>query len=145
MRRRSRSRAIPRPAPVRTTWASCSIDSSPRCRRRKPPDLPHKSPGKTTMSFRVLFALLLWITAPLVQAERLPVETFFKDPEFTSVSLSPTGEYITVSVPQGDRTVLAAFKVDGMRLVGKWDYGAMRHIDRVSWVNDERFFLFVSK
>jgi dipeptidyl aminopeptidase/acylaminoacyl peptidase len=97
------------------------------------------------MSFRVLLALLLWVTAPLVQAERLPVGTFFKDPEFTSVSLSPTGEYITVSVPQGDRTVLAAFKVDGMKLVGKWDYGAMRHIDRVYWVNDERFFLFVTK
>ena len=85
-----------------------------------------------------------FLAAPLVQAERLPVGTFFKDPEFTSVSLSPTGKYITVSVPQGDRTVLAAFQVDGMKLVGKWDYGAKKHIDRVLWVNDERFLMFVS-
>ncbi|WP_188310243.1 alpha/beta hydrolase family protein [Arenimonas fontis] len=81
----------------------------------------------------------------LAGPERLPVGDFFKDPEFTSVSLSPTGEYITVSVPQGDRTVLAAFKVDGMKLVGKWDYGAKRHIERVFWVNDERFLMFVSR
>ncbi|WP_165967437.1 alpha/beta hydrolase family protein [Luteimonas aestuarii] len=75
---------------------------------------------------------------------RVPVEDFFKDPEFTSVSLSPTGEYITVSVPQGDRTLLAAFRTADMTLVGKWDYGARRHIDRVVWVNDTRFFMYVS-
>ncbi len=78
------------------------------------------------------------------RAERLPVGDFFKDPEFTSVSLSPTGEYITVSKPEGDRTLLAAFRVKDMKLVGKWDYGKNRHIDRVRWVNDERFFMFVS-
>jgi dipeptidyl aminopeptidase/acylaminoacyl peptidase len=75
---------------------------------------------------------------------KVPVEDFFKDPEFTSVSLSPTGEYITVSVPRGDRTLLAAFRTADMSLVGKWDYGARRHIDRVVWVNDTRFFMFVS-
>jgi dipeptidyl aminopeptidase/acylaminoacyl peptidase len=97
------------------------------------------------MRLRPLLALLLLLAAPFVQAERLPVGQFFKDPEFNSVSLSPTGEYITVSVPQGDRTVLAAFKVDGMKLVGKWDYGSTQHIDRVQWVNDERFFMYVTK
>lgn len=80
-----------------------------------------------------------------VVAREIPVGDFFKDPEFTSVSLSPTGEYITVSVPQEDRTVLAAFRVSDMKLVGKWDYGAKRHIDRVSWVNDERFFMYVTE
>lgn len=75
---------------------------------------------------------------------KVPVEDFFKDPEFSSVSLSPTGEYITVSVPQGDRTVLAAFRTADMTLVGKWDYGAKKHIDRVLWVNDNRFFMYVS-
>ena len=79
------------------------------------------------------------------QAREIPVGDFFKDPEFTSVSLSPTGEYITVSVPQGDRTVLAAFRVADMKLVGKWDWGSKQHIDRVQWVNDERFFMYVSE
>lgn len=89
----------------------------------------------------LLLALLVPFTARSVE---VPVGDFFKDPEFTSVSLSPTGEFITVSAPQGDRTVLAAFRVADMKLVGKWDYGAKRHIDRVTWVNNERFLMHVT-
>ena len=88
---------------------------------------------------------LLLATATAAHAVEVPVGDFFKDPEFTSVSLSPTGEYITVSMPQADRTVLAAFRVADMKLVGKWDYGEKRHIDRVQWVNDERFLLYVTR
>ncbi|GAB2654574.1 S9 family peptidase [Arenimonas aestuarii] len=93
----------------------------------------------------LLTAMLALPALALAKPPQLPVGDFFKDPEFTSVSLSPSGKYITVSVPQGDRTVLAAFEVDGMKLVGKWDYGEKKHIDRVSWVSDERFFLYVSR
>ncbi len=79
------------------------------------------------------------------QAREVPIGDFFKDPEFSSVSLSPSGKYITVSKPQGDRTLLAAFQVSDMKLVGKWDYGPGRHIDSVRWVNDERFFMYVTR
>lgn len=92
-----------------------------------------------------LASFLLLSVAATAQAVEVPLGDFFKDPEFTSVSLSPSGEYITVSVPQGDRTVLAAFRVADMSLVGKWDYGEKKHIDSVMWVNDERFFMFVSR
>lgn len=78
-------------------------------------------------------------------AQKVPVEDFFKDPEFSAVTLSPTGEYITVSVPEGDKTVLAAFRVADMELVGKWDYGRQNHAERVRWVNDERFFVYVTR
>lgn len=88
--------------------------------------------------------LLALCAAPLPAAE-VPIGDFFKDPEFTSVSLSPRGDYITVSKPMGDRTLLAAFSTADMALVGKWDYGANKHIDSVTWVNDERFFMFVSE
>ena len=100
-----------------------------------------------TMFRHFILATALAIAPALAaaQAVEVPVGDFFKDPEFTSVSLSPTGKYITVSVPQGDRTVLAAFEVEGMKLVGKWDYGEKKHIDRVTWVNDERFLMFVSR
>lgn len=94
---------------------------------------------------RAVMGVVFAIAAFPASAERLPVGDFFKDPEFTSVSLSPSGKYITVSVPRGDRTQLAAFEVDGMKLVGKWDYGANRHIERVRWVNDDRFIMSVSR
>jgi dipeptidyl aminopeptidase/acylaminoacyl peptidase len=93
----------------------------------------------------VLLAVLFGVASMAAQARDVPVRDFFKKAEFTNVSLSPTGEYITVSVPQEDRTVLAAFRVDGMQLVGKWDWGPKKHIDEVVWVNDERFFMYVSK
>jgi dipeptidyl aminopeptidase/acylaminoacyl peptidase len=96
------------------------------------------------MHHQLLAGVCLLLIAVVAQASRLPVGHFFKDPEFTSVSLSPTGEYITVSKLEEDRTVLAAFRVADMKLVGKWDYGADRHIDRVRWVNDERFLMYVS-
>lgn len=91
-----------------------------------------------------LVSLALMAFSGLGLAKEVPLGDFFKDPEFTSVSLSPKGDYITVSVPRSDRTLLAAFRVSDMRLVGKWDYGPKRHIDRVMWVNDERFFMYVS-
>lgn len=94
---------------------------------------------RTWMMILALFAL-----AGVTQARQVPIGDFFKDPEFTDVSLSPNGDYITVSVPRSDRTLLAAFRVSDMKLVGKWDYGPKRHIDRVMWVNDERFFMYVS-
>lgn len=78
-------------------------------------------------------------------AQEVPVEDFFRDAEFTDVTLSPTGEFITVSVPQGDRTVLAAFRVEDMELVGKWDYRSQHHVESVLWVNDRRFFAYVSR
>jgi len=88
--------------------------------------------------------LLALSTSAAVMAKEVPIGDFFKDPEFTSVSLSPTGEYMTVSVPQADRTVLAAFRIADMKLVGKWDFGAKKHIDRVRWVNNDRFFMYVT-
>ena len=94
----------------------------------------------------LLLSVLLFAAATAsAQAPKVAIGDFFKDPEFTSVSLSPTGEFLTVSVPQGDRTVLAAFKVSDMSLVGKWDYGEKRHIDRVRWVNDRRFVMYVTR
>lgn len=80
-----------------------------------------------------------------VFGREVPIADFFKDPEFSNVTLSPNGDYITVSKPEGDRTLLAAFRVADMKLIGKWDYGAGRHIDQVRWVNNERFFMYVSR
>lgn len=98
------------------------------------------------LGLRMMLAAFMAVgLAGTALAQKVPVEDFFKDPEFSAVTLSPTGEYLTVSVPEGDRTVLAAFRVSDMELVGKWDYGRQMHADRVRWVNDERFFVYVSR
>lgn len=92
-----------------------------------------------------LVGVLALGSSQFVHAKEIPVGDFFKDPEFTSVSLSPSGEYFTVSKPEADRTLLAAFRVADMKLVGKWNYGADKHIERVLWVNNDRFFMFVTE
>ena len=98
------------------------------------------------LAFRLMLAIVVaGCLAGTALAQKVPVEDFFKDPEFSAVTLSPTGEYITVSVPEGDKTVLAAFRVSDMELVGKWDYGRRNHAERVRWVNDKRFFVYVSR
>jgi dipeptidyl aminopeptidase/acylaminoacyl peptidase len=96
-------------------------------------------------SIAVSLALACAALAADVAAREVPVADFFRDPEFTSVSLSPGGDYITVSKPMGDRTILAAFRVADMKLVGKWDHGAKKHIDQVLWVNDKRFLMYVTE
>jgi dipeptidyl aminopeptidase/acylaminoacyl peptidase len=78
-------------------------------------------------------------------AREVPVGDFFKDPEFTDVTLSPDGRYLAVTVPEGDRTRLAVLKSADTKLVGKWDYGTNKHITRVLWVSNERFLMYVTE
>lgn len=97
-------------------------------------------------SATVLAGALLLINGLATAADpvpELPIRDFFKHAEFTDVTLSPKGNYMSVTVPQDDRTQLAVFKIDGMELVGKWDYGAQKHINDVTWANDDRFIMQV--
>ena len=89
--------------------------------------------------------LLLVLLFPLLaMAREVPIQDFFKDPEFTAISLSPDGKHMAVSVPQADRTVLAVLRVEDQGLVGKWDFGADRHFRQVTWVNNERLLFVVT-
>jgi len=77
-------------------------------------------------------------------AREVPIQDFFKDPEFTSISVSPDGKHMAVTVPHEDRTVLAVLRVDDKSVVGKWDYGPNRHFRQVWWANNERLLFNVT-
>ncbi len=98
-----------------------------------------------SLAWAAAFALLVAGVFPPQAAAEVPVEDFFRDPAFSSVSLSPTGEYIAVSVPREDRTILVVLRVSDMQPTGSWDHGAKKHVDRVVWVNDRRFFMYVTE
>lgn len=83
-------------------------------------------------------------TAFAASARQVPIQDFFKDPEFTSVSLSPDGKHMAVTVPQEDRTVLAVLRVSDKGVVGKWDYGVDRHFRQVLWANNDRLLFYVT-
>ena len=78
-------------------------------------------------------------------ARELPAEDFFRLPEFDHVELSPSGEYLAVTVPQDDRTLLAVLRTKDKSIVAKWDYGPRMHPYSVMWVNDERFLVRVAE
>lgn len=88
--------------------------------------------------------MLLVLLPMLATAREVPIQDFFKDAEFTAISVSPDGKHMAVSVPQADRTVLAVLRVSDQGVVGKWDYGPDRHFRQVTWANNERLLFFVS-
>ena len=104
---------------------------------------------RLTRTLPALLAAAIALALPaaplLANVPELPVGDFFKDAEFSSVSMSPKGTYLAVSVPQGDRTVLAVLRTADMALQGKFDYGADKHIETINWVSDERFIMFVTE
>ena len=63
------------------------------------------------MKVLVRMLLLLALLPLQVLAREVPIQDFFKDPEFTSISVSPDGKHMAVTVPQADRTVLAVLRV----------------------------------
>jgi len=93
---------------------------------------------------RILLVVLLLAAAFAAAAREVPIRDFFKDPEFTSIALSPDGRHMAVTVPQADRTVLAVLRVADKGLVGKWDYGPDRHFREVVWANNERLLFYVT-
>ncbi len=95
-----------------------------------------------------LLALLLPFAAAAADKsapERIDVRDFFRHSEVNDIELSPTGEFLAVTVPQDDRTLLAVLRTEDKGIVAKWDYGANMHVVDVVWVNDERFLVRVAE
>jgi dipeptidyl aminopeptidase/acylaminoacyl peptidase len=74
---------------------------------------------------------------------QLPIEDFFRDPEFQSARLSPDGTHLAMTVPRGDRTVMTVLRIADRSVIGTWDYGRERHIQDVVWVNPGRLMFRV--
>lgn len=89
--------------------------------------------------------LLVMLLPLLATAREVPVVDFFRHAEFTEVELSPAGDYLAISVPQNDRTLLAILRVKDKGIVSKWDFGAKKHVIGIDWVNNDRFLVRVAE
>jgi len=92
-----------------------------------------------------LALVLLLAACGLAQAKDIDVRDFFRHSEVNDIELSPTGEFLAVTVPQDDRTLLAVLRTADKGIVAKWDYGENMHVVDVTWVNDERFLVRVAE
>ena len=69
--------------------------------------------------FRI-FALCQALTfcVPLGQAEKLPIETFFKAPEFRRMRLSPDGKWLAAIAPQEGKNNLVTIRLSDRKTFG---------------------------
>jgi dipeptidyl aminopeptidase/acylaminoacyl peptidase len=94
---------------------------------------------------RYMLALSLALMSLAATATDVDVRDFFRHSEVNDIELSPTGEFLAVTVPQDDRTLLAVLRTRDKGIVAKWDYGADMHVVAVDWVNPERFLVRVAE
>ena len=88
------------------------------------------------MRAALLGLTLAWI-APLGQAEKLSVETFFKNPEFSKMRLSPDGEWLAAIAPRGGKNNLLTIRLSDRKLFGCTAEDE-NEVYSFSWISNER-------
>lgn len=71
-------------------------------------------------------------------AKELPIKDFARLPQYTQAKISPTGEYLAVTVPSDDQTGLAIIRLADMKLTGGARGGRNTHVANFWWVNAQR-------
>ena len=97
--------------------------------------------------------LLAWTSVLLISIQStfsfatpvVPLSDLFRDPAFRTVTLSPDGQHIAVTLPSDDRTFLVVLKIGSQRPLSRWDFGSGQHISQVRWVNNDRLIFGVSE
>jgi dipeptidyl aminopeptidase/acylaminoacyl peptidase len=96
-------------------------------------------PRHLTAIFFVLVLGVMFFSCGVYAAES-PVEDkvlpFLKTHKFGDIKISPTGEYLAVTVPLSDRTSLAILDRKTMSLKGHVTFPAGIHVYSFEWVND---------
>lgn len=82
--------------------------------------------------------------APAGQAP-VPLDAFVKQDSFNEIKLSPTGEYYAVSVPLGDRTVLAILRRSDLKQTGLFAMRGKTHAADFWWVNDDTVLIAIGE
>jgi len=95
-------------------------------------------------SIRLLMAALLAL-ACAVPAAALDIEPFIRKSDFGDIEISPTGEYVAATVPMDDTTSLVIVRLSDNKVTGGGSPGQHRHVDGMTWVNDERLLYSVSE
>ena len=69
-----------------------------------------------TINSPFALGLTLALFVPLGQAEKLPIETFFKDPEFSRMRLSPDGKWLAAIAPREGKNNLLTIRLSDRKL-----------------------------
>jgi dipeptidyl aminopeptidase/acylaminoacyl peptidase len=95
------------------------------------------------LSLPTLFAVAQ--SAPSDTQTSLKIADFVREDKFRSLSISPKGTYIAVTVPIEDKTILVVVKPGDPKPVSRIDVrGNKSHVVDVAWVSDDRLIYSVA-
>ena len=80
-------------------------------------------------------------TIPLAEA----IEQVVRQPAFEDVALSPNGDYLAVTVPTGDKTVLAVLRRSDRAITSVFKMHGKTHVAEFEWVNPTRLLLSIGQ
>jgi dipeptidyl aminopeptidase/acylaminoacyl peptidase len=73
------------------------------------------------------------------------VERFTRESAFDDLALSPTGEYLAATVPQGDKTILVVMRRSDRAVTSVFRMEGKSHVTAFWWVNPKRLLLSVGQ
>jgi len=77
--------------------------------------------------------------------QAIPLEQFLKRDVFSSMRISPTGEFIAAVVPQEDRSALVILRRSDMSITGKVVLPSKTYIADYNWVNPNRILFTIGE
>ena len=90
-----------------------------------------------TINTPLALGLALALLGPLAQAEKLPVETFFKNPEFNRMRLSPDGQWLAAIAPREGKNNLLTIRLSDRKLFGCTAEDE-NEVYSFNWISNER-------
>ena len=96
------------------------------------------------MKYLLSIVLLTLFVSQSVFAEKLPLETFFKNPQFAGFQVSPNGKELAVLAPVNDRmnVVIIDLKTREPRAITGV---TSQDVSGFMWANNERILFFMDK
>lgn len=93
----------------------------------------------------VLLLGLVWALVPGGVEARVDISQFVEPDSFTSIKLSPSGEYFAMTVPVEGHTGLAVMRRDDSRITAIFRFTKGTHVHDFWWVNDNRVVMSVAE
>lgn len=94
------------------------------------------------MSYTHLLAGLLALCSVCnAGAAEVALDDYLRRAEFNDIQLSPTGEYLAMTLPLEGATAVAILRTDSMALVGNFRPPRNNHAATVDWVSDTRLLI----
>ena len=95
--------------------------------------------------FGVVFLTTVSLVAVAKQDAASEIESFVKRDLFGTTRISPTGEFLAVTIPMEDRTSLVLIRRSDMSRTGHVTLPKGTHIRSFSWVNPERVLFSIEE